>query len=409
MGLPASTRQRLLAAAFLTVSITACGGGSDTPTGPHPPAPPPAPAPAPAPSPQAVNWGVFPSAVRVLGKDNFDDGSMPSGASPLRELNFPVGSPGVTSDGILFIAELGATQLKVFDQYMSADGLEAAFTFSVDNGIPSGVSVHGRRLVVLEDSMVAIYNDVPGAPPSSAPDATAGGTEGCSASQLNRPRSAYITPLGQLVVADTGNNRVLIWNEIPGAGDALGDASVVVGQVFKDKCAPNDFNGDGTSEGTPRAETLNQPTSVWSDGVKLIVADRNNHRVLIWDTFPADDFEAPDHVLGQDNFISGAPNAGLAAPTASSLADPMSVDVSESGQIAVVDRSNHRVLVWNAAPSARTAPADQVIGQPGPLAGAGSPASIRTLDEPSGVRFDGRNMIVVDTGNNRVLVFRALD
>jgi hypothetical protein len=356
-----------------------------------------------------VNWGVFPSAVRVLGKDNFDDGSLPVGGA-LKELNFPVGSPGVTSDGTLVIAELGATQLKVFDQYMAADGQEAAFTFTVDNGIPSGASVHGRRLVVLEDSMVAIYDDVPGAPPSSAPDATAGGAEGCSASQLNRPRSAHITPLGQLVVADTDNNRVLIWNEIPAAGgDALGNASVVVGQVFKDKCAPNDFNGDGTSEGTPRAETLNRPTSVWSDGVKLIVADRNNHRVLIWDTFPTDDFEAPDHVLGQADFISGDPNAGLASPTASTLADPMSVDVSESGQIAVVDRSNHRVLVWNAFPSARTAPADQVIGQPGPLAGAESPASIRTLDAPSGVRFDGRNMIVTDTGNNRVLVFRALD
>ena len=261
----------------------------------------------------------------------------------------------------------------------------------------------------MEDHRVAIYDPVLVAPPDGLPFATIGTTTlGCTAGQLNIPRAAFVTPLGQVVVADTNNNRVLIWESI-GDGGPLGPATVVLGQTTKDTCKPNDFNGDGTPESTPRAETLNGPSAVWSDGVQLIVADRNNHRVLIWDTFPTRDFQAPKYVLGQPNFLTNQPNAGLATPTASTFSGPMSIDVSHTGELAVVDRSNNRVLIWDAIPSGDTQAADQVIGQPDMVSGRARPTSGKTLSGVSGVRFDGRNMIVTDSSNNRVVVFRALD
>ncbi|MEO7523220.1 MAG: hypothetical protein ABIT58_03960 [Ferruginibacter sp.] len=40
------------------------------------------------------------------------------------------------------------------------------------------------------------------------------------------------------------------------------------------------------SGGEASAATLLYPSGVWSDGIKLIVADAWNHRVLIWNSFP---------------------------------------------------------------------------------------------------------------------------
>ena len=304
------------------------------------------------------------------------------------------------------MAEQGANQVKVFRRYTEGNGPDAAFSIPMDN--TSGASIHGQRLVILgsafpppptpEQNVVHIYDSLPDAPPTGGPDRSAGAAQGCTASRLSLPRSAYITRQGQLIVADTNNNRVLIWDSL-GDGGPVGSARVVIGQEDKAICADRP-----TSD-----QTLNEPSSVWSDGVKLIVADRRNHRVLIWTSIPTGDFMAADLVIGQQFPEDNLPNAGLSAPTASTLSQPISVDVSETGQMAVVDRNNNRVLVWNAIPTRNNQPADQVIGQPDPLTGTIAPVSIKTLNQPSGVRFDGRNMIVVDTGNNRVLVFRALD
>jgi hypothetical protein len=341
----------------------------------------------------------------VIGQQDLDHGDAPIDASPAR-LNFPVGSPGISADGTLFVAEQGANQVKVFRRYTDGNGPDAAFAITMKDA--SGASVHGQRLVILgsvsppaptpEQHVAHIYASLPEAPPAVGPDASAGAARGCTASRLNSPRSAYITPLGQLIVADTDNHRVLIWDSL-GDGGPVGAAQVVIGQQDKATCAARP-----TSD-----QTLNQPTSVWSDGVKLIVTDRRNHRVLIWENIPTTDFAPADHVIGQIDPENALPNAGLDAPTASTLFDPMSVDVSDAGQMAVADRSNNRILIWNSIPTADNQPADQVIGQVDFSTGALSAVSANTFNNPSGVRFDGRNLVVVDTSNNRVLVFRALD
>jgi hypothetical protein len=399
MGLHAGARGRLLAATFLVAWAAGCGGGGGGSEA--------LPAPPPPPAPQVVDWGDFPSAAVVIGKQNFDDGDFPADGTSDTELNFPDGSPAVSSDGRLFVAEAGAAQLKVFDNYTAGNGPAASFTFSVDgNGDPAGVSIHGEKLVVVEDHLVAIYDTVLTGPPEAGPDAfVGGGTPGCLADRLRDPRAAYITPRGQLVVADTLNHRVLIWHSVEGGGP-LGDADIVLGQRTKTTCARNGSLETGES-GPPSAATLNEPSSVWSDGDKLIVTDRANHRVLIWDEFPTADFEEADHVIGQPGPGDNLPNAGFEAPTASTLFQPTSVDVSETGQMAVADRNNQRVLIWNSIPAASGLPADQVIGQGDFTSPVTAPASIKTLNGPSGVRFDGRRLVVVDRGNNRVLVFRA--
>lgn len=406
MGLHARTRSRLSGVALLVALVAGCGGGGgggdvpvDPPSAPPPPAGPPAPLP-------ALKFGEFPSAAVVIGQPDFDEGDTPPEPAMPTDLNFPSGNPAVTADGRLLVVEAGLDQVKVFPNFdATPTGASADPILGLSS--PRSFSMQGDRLVAVTGSMVHIYNTAPTA--EVAPDVTEGDAlPDCAEDRLSNASGAYLTPLGQLVVADTNNNRVLIWTTVPTSG-TLGPADVVLGQARMDTCVANDELGDGIRDPEASARTLHGPRSVWSDGVRLVVADTKNSRVLIWDKLPTTrgEFQAPaDHVLGQINFVNEAENAGQGQPSSTSLAQPYAVDVNDRGQLAVVDNSNNRVLIWDSIPTADSVRADQVIGQPDFETGT-SDINAQSLDNPLGVRFHNRNLIVVDAGNNRVVVWRA--
>ena len=101
-----------------------------------------------------------------------------------------------------------------------------------------------------------------------------------------------------LAVADTDNNRVLIWNSIPTTVDA--PANIVLGQ-------PDFTTSQSTS--VPTAQTLRGPQGVWIQNGKLFVADTQNFRVLIWNHIPTQNNQAADLELGQPNFNYRKPAA----------------------------------------------------------------------------------------------------
>lgn len=387
MKVHASPRARLAALAVVFGALASGCGGSGS-------LPPPAAAPAPVAAPAPLVFGAFPSAVAVIGQEGFDLVA-PDGTPGT--LNFPGGEPAVAADGRLFVADQGTGTLKVFSRHDQA-GPFVDFPGLAD---ARSVSIQSDRLVVVDGNTVRIFES---ASPGAAQIAVAGSAPVCSASGLRGPSSAHLTPTGRLVVADSANNRVLIWNQVTSSGNPLGDADVVLGQQTMITC---EANGGGTS---PSDGTLSEPSSVWSDGNRLIVADRGNHRVLVWDSLPTVSSQPATTVLGQGGFADAQTNAGGGLiPSSMSLDTPMAVDVNERGQLAVVDQQNNRVLVWNRIPAAGAhgQPADQVIGKDGFTEGEANAASDRTLSEPDGVRFHGSDLIVVDQGNNRVLVWRG--
>lgn len=87
----------------------------------------------------------------------------------------------------------------------------------------------------------------------------------------------------RLLLADRGNNRVLIWNSIPTANTP---PDLVLGQ--KDFLAYDSGNG---------RDQMNWPVSVRTDGRRVVVADTNNDRILIWNSFPTRNGQAADLVL----------------------------------------------------------------------------------------------------------------
>jgi hypothetical protein len=80
---------------------------------------------------------------------------------------------------------------------------------------------------------------------------------------------------GRLAVADTANNRVLLWDQVPGP-DAVGPgADVVLGQP--------DFAAAGENRWTSVAhDTLCWPYGLSLRADRLAVADSGNNRVMLW-------------------------------------------------------------------------------------------------------------------------------
>ena len=261
-----------------------------------------------------------------------------------------------------------------------------------------------------------------------------GQTDFTSASFVNPPTQAsFRTPTavasdGQiLAVADTDNNRVLIWKSIPNTNDAPAD--IVLGQP--------DFV---TVQSPPRldAKSFRGPQGLWIQGTRLFVTDTQNHRVLVWNHIPTSNNEAADYVLGEPNFTT-APNQLLTSikAAANNLFFPVSV-TSDGSRLFVTDLGNNRVLIWNSIPTATQQPADVVIGQPDMLSNVsnnsfnstnntavlcqaipttGTSTSTTptfpsrcgaTLSFPRFALSDGTRLFVADGGNDRILVYNKI-
>lgn len=172
---------------------------------------------------------------------------------------------------------------------------------------------------------------------------------------LLAPRGVFIKKR-QLLVSDTGQNRVFIWKNLPETPYQRPD--ITLGQVSADGVGRN-------AGGKTSASSLLYPSGIWTDGEKLVVADAWNHRVLIWLAFPDRDGQPADVVVGQPDFSSGNPNVmGIShPPTAQSLNWPYGV-FSDGKSLWVADTGNRRVLYFSDIPTKNYQAADRVIGKP---------------------------------------------
>ncbi|KQT13001.1 hypothetical protein ASG30_21530 [Ramlibacter sp. Leaf400] len=231
----------------------------------------------------------------------------------------------------------------------------------------------------------------------------------CAANRLSFPTAVAITPLGRLIVADAVNHRVLVWNTVPVAAP-IPAPDLVLGQSRPDRCVRNnnDVNGDVAGRGT-----LAFPVDVWSDDTRLVVADSGNHRVLIWRNFPGANLQDADLVLGHPSFTSSAPNDGGAQPTASTLRDPEGVH-SDGNALVVADSLNNRVLVWRTFPDNNGQAAEVVLGHQtfnqsvsndGNNDGGADAPTAQVFNYPMRVLLTPESLFVGDLLHNRVLRF----
>ncbi|ORJ57748.1 NHL repeat-containing protein [Mycobacterium simiae] len=211
---------------------------------------------------------------------------------------------------------------------------------------------------------------------------------------LYSPRGVFLGP-EHLVVADSGNHRVLLWHGIPTVDEQPAD--VVLGQP------------DGATEGRAAGgrgpeRGMNLPTGVLVHDGRLVVADAWHHRILIWDTVPRHSDVAPDVVLGQPDASSVEPNGG-ADCWAGSFYWPFGIAVIGDA-FWVADTGNRRVLGWRNGIPAPGEPADVVLGQPSAAhreenrGGSAGPASFRW---PHDIAGHDDLLLIADAGNHRIL------
>src|SRR5215471_13771011 len=257
---------------------------------------------------------------------------------------------------------------------------------------------------------------------------------GASQSGLQLP-TAVATDGTVLAVADTNNNRVLIWKTIPSSNNAPAD--VVVGQP--------DFKSTLTSV-PPNAQSMRGPQGVWIQDGRLYVADTQNHRILIYNRIPTSNGVAADVVLGQPNFTTFVQPDLTQQQTgaqANLLLNPVSV-TSDGTRVFVSDLGYNRVLIWNSIPTTNQKAADVVIGQPDMTSSTANnsystdandttnpkvehpvlcttsngtdsngnatypPYCNATLSFPRFALSDGTRLFIADSGEDRVLVFQQI-
>lgn len=219
-----------------------------------------------------------------------------------------------------------------------------------------------------------------------------------------------------LYVADTGNNRVLMWRNAASANGSR--ASAVIGQ--------NDFltNSQG-GPGTSSSVGLRSPSGLAVDARgNLYVLDTGNNRIL---RFPRP-YERiggliqPDMVIGQTSFAANRPNEGNPNPSASSLSFSSgetftgSLAFDRNGNLWVTDARNNRVLRYPASAlgdSPTNGPdADLVIGQANFTSlqtvnwGDGLSRLLKSaMLQPSSLTFDPGGRLYVGDNAGRVLAY----
>lgn len=382
----------------------------------------------------------FQNAAVVIGQTDFTGASANQGGTAGAEtLDTPYGVPSF-HDNILWVPDYANNRVLGFDGIPTANGAAASYVvgqtdFATTTPGMSEMTVTGPQqllfhnnhyyLLEYDNSRLLVFDSAPYLAPRTATavvgqaDFTSKDTS-CTALNFDQPETMLIVD-GKLLVTDTSHNRVLIWNNVPTATGT--PPNLVLGQSDFTHCANDDDNQDGFVDGIGTTErTFEFPNAVWSDGARLVVMDSFNNRALIWNSFPTTNFQPTDIVLGQANFTDDRPNVStlpageIPPPTASTLRFAWEGIWSNSRQLFISDSSNNRVLVWSRFPTENFQPTDAALGQSDFVHAAANDdnqdgstetASARTLSSPGGLLIVRDKLIVHESANNRVLVFKS--
>lgn len=202
----------------------------------------------------------------------------------------------------------------------------------------------------------------PGAPGGT----TTTSTSACSAT----------TPGGSITVTATGAVYPILTPRTGTAFQTGQNADILLSGIrFNDSGGPLMFN---------------HPTGLATDGTRLLLADRFNNRVLIWTTLPTSGLDEPTIVLGQANFITNNPGAGL-----DQMNWPGALSVTAGGKVVVADSYNDRILIWNTFPTRSGQPADLQLTH-------------ADLGWPWGVWTDGSRLAATSTNKSKILFWNTL-
>jgi hypothetical protein len=305
-------------------------------------------------------------------------------------------------------ADLVIGQSGFFDEGRNAKGIPGPATLNV----PTGVAAQGSVLAVADawNHRVLIWHGLP-ARDNQPADVVLGqadftgnlanrGLESPRADTLNWCYGVTIAD-GRLLVADTGNRRLLIWDRIPQTSGAAADR--VLGQ--RSFTCRDENAGLGVC-----ALGMRWPHASVAGAGWLTVADAGNNRIMVWRGGLPENGAPCDFVLGQTDFAGQEHNRAAYRPDAGALNMPYGVSL-QCDRLIVADTANSRLLGFELRRLAIGAAATRLAGQHG-FADKGDNrwlAPVRdSLCWPYGVTGCGRTLVIADSGNNRVVLQEAV-
>lgn len=204
---------------------------------------------------------------------------------------------------------------------------------------------------------------------------------------------------GHLYVCDSDNRRVLIWKGIPQSNNQPAD--LVLGQTTFE-------NSDENSGGEPTSMSMRWPHSVALWGGRVCVADAGNNRVMVWNSLPTSNGTPCDFVLGQTDHQLSDHNQSLYWPRANTLNMPYALVANDQWLLAA-DTANSRVIAWHADDLATGCAARALFAQNN-FHDKGDnrwlPAGEDTICWPYGMQLQGNTLVLADSGNNRVSLWK---
>jgi uncharacterized protein (TIGR03437 family) len=332
--------------------------------------------------PPVEQWtanGTYQAATTVVGQTNFSSGS-PNQALPTATAA-TLSAPGAA---VLFNSEL----------YIADSGNNRVIVLPQD-----GASFGPATMVLGQDAMnLNSPNLVEGREFDFVNVATGAFDAGVTIDANANPPHLY--------VADTYNNRILGYKDLRNIGAGV-KADLVIGQPnFQQTLA----NYPTNNVNTPNSSGLFVPTGVVVDSAgNLYVADSGNGRVL---RFPAPFAnytpgtpEQADLVLGQSSFTA----TKVTDPTQRTMAAPYGITFAYSGGLLVSDAALDRVLYFQ-GPSANFSSgmsATLVFGQPD-FNSSGGGSGTAQLNSPHHIAVDTDDLLyVADSGNHRVAIYNS--
>ncbi len=196
------------------------------------------------------------------------------------------GVPDLTGFKATAVAATYATAANVsgfFGSGQAADVMLSGIGFDKTGGAllfnhPRSLASDGTRLALSDgnNNRVLIWSTAPTA--NTPPDVVLGQADfdhnapGSGLAQLRWPGQVVFTADGKFLVADSYNDRVLVWLAVPTSNGKAADFAIT-------------------------SASLRWPWGVWSDGTRLVVSSTGTASVLVWTSFPQSGTIAPSFVI----------------------------------------------------------------------------------------------------------------
>jgi sugar lactone lactonase YvrE len=302
------------------------------------------------------------------------------------------------------------------DQACNRGGIPGTNTLCRPSGLAFHVDGTTERLYVADtqNNRVLVFDDPARNQTASRVFGQADFMSAAQSQALGRfyaPAHVAVAPSGVVWVSDSTNSRVLGFAP-PFTGTAGFTPKYIVGHTALDATGANRGTGSTPTPAPTDSTIYASGTPDFTETGTMFLPDTNNNRLLIIDR-PEAIGPSAQAVVGQVDFTHGVPNRGRA----DSLAGPAAValDRRPGGPIHVyvADFANNRVLGWYDLSALKSGQAaDLALGQPDLNAGhcnAGKPLpTAQTLCWPRSLAVDDNgDLWVADAWNNRVLRFRS--